>query len=169
MILYIFLFCIGTYIFKEIDGLKIIKEQIIHKKGKWDRLYNLVSTKHKSSIIITLISLQMLFESFYQSIIQYLDNSVIKIDKNKYIVRYVINGKIYKMLVIPNRGPCSIVDIRDGEDNIVSDEIIPYFGPNSDWHGNKYYPSFFHYKILVFELANGDQKTFHNAETIQLY
>ena len=84
----------GTLFYK-IDGYNIVKEYISIKKHKLKNLYNLVSTRHTSRIIIIFISCEMLFQSFYQSLVQYLDNSVKKIGKNKYELKYIINGKLY--------------------------------------------------------------------------
>jgi hypothetical protein len=78
------------------------------KYQKWKSLKSLVSTQHKSKIIINLISFNMVLKSLYLSFIQYINNSVIKIDKNKYEVSYIINGKLYKMIVSPSRGPMPI-------------------------------------------------------------
>lgn len=148
---------------------KYCYDLIIKKYNSWKRLNKLVSTKHKSHLMINWISFLMVCESSYLKLITYLNNSVKKIDKNKYEVSYVINGKLYKMVTSTARGPVPILQILN-EDNIdVTEYIIPYMGPNNDWHNKKYFPDFFNYKSLIFELSNGERKIFNHSETIILY
>jgi hypothetical protein len=118
--------------------------------------------------MINWISFLMVCESFYLKLITYLNNSVKKIDKNKYEVSYVINGKIYKMVSSPARGPILIIRILNENNIDVTDHILPYIGPNNDWHNTKYFPNFFKYNSLIFELSNGDKKTFNHSENIIL-
>ena len=155
----------GTLFFK-IDGHNILRQYITSKKGEFKRLYNLVATRHTSRCMIMFISIEMLLQAFYQSLVQYLDESVKKIGKNKYELKYVINGKLYKKIIIPERGPLPIICITDENGRDVTDKIIPYIGPNHDFHNEKFYPNFFGYTKLVFEMSTGDIKTFNNSETI---
>lgn len=162
------LFILSLGVFIKVDGPYIIYNKSMIKYKKWGRLKNMVSSKYNSLFMINYISLKMICLSLYKSLIQYIDNSVIKIDKNKYEVSYIINGKLYKMIIKPIRGPCSVLDIRDGEDNDVYDIIIPYLGPNEDWNNTKFYPLYFGYNNLIFEMIDGSLKTFNNEETIIL-
>ena len=118
--------------------------------------------------MINWISFLMVLESLYLKLVTYLNNSIKKIDKNKYEVSYVINGKIYKMVTSPSRGPVPIVQIINENNIDVTEHILPYMGPNNDWHNRKYFPDFFNYKSLIFELSNGERKTFNHSETIIL-
>jgi hypothetical protein len=151
-----------------IDSHNIIYNYILEKYSKWKRLNNLVSTQHNSKFIITFISLQMVAESLYNSLIQYLNNSVIKLNKNTYIVSYVINGKLYKTVVVPKRGPLPVLNVIDENNNDISDIILPYLGPNNDWNKYKFTPSFFKSKQLTFELLNGEIKIFNENEVIEI-
>jgi Iap family predicted aminopeptidase len=153
-------------LFYKIDGYNIVKEYISVKKNKLKNLYNLVSTRHTSKFIIVLISTEMLFQSFYQSLVQYLDNSVKKIGKNKYELKYVINGKLYKKIIIPERGPLPVVSITNENNDDVTEYILPYIGPNNNFHNENFNPNFFDYKILKFEMSNGTIKIFNDFEII---
>ena len=155
----------GTLFYK-IDAYNIVKEYISIKKNKLKNLYNLVSTRHTSKFIIVLISTEMLFQSFYQSLVQYLDNSVKKIGKNKYELKYVINGKLYKKIIIPERGPLPVVSITNENNDDVTEYILPYIGPNNNFHNENFNPNFFDYKILKFEMSNGTIKIFNDFEII---
>ena len=159
-------FSIG--IFVKYEYTKTCCDILIKKYNGWKRLNKLVSTKYKSPLMINWISFIMVCESLYLKIILYLNNSVKKLDKNKYEVSYIINGKFYKMVTTTARGPIPVIQIMN-EDNIdVTEYIIPYMGPNNDWHNRKYFPDFFNYKSLIFELSNGERKTFNHSETIIL-
>ena len=169
MLSYLF-FTISTIftgrLFYKIDGYNILKEYVIIKKEKLKSLYNLVATRHTSSIIITFISIEMLLQAFYQSLVQYLDNSIKKIGKNKYELKYVINGKIYKQIITPERGPQPVIFILNDNNEDVTEQILPYIGPNNDFHNQNFNPNFFGYTKLIFEMLNGETRVFCNAETI---
>ena len=159
----------GTFfgtLFYKIDGYNILKEYISIKKNKLKNLYNLVSTRHSSKFIIVFISIEMLLQAFYQSLVQYLDNSVKKIGKNKYELKYVINGKLYKKIIIPERGPLPIICITNENNVDVTEYILPYIGPNNNFHNENFNPNFFDYKILKFEMSNGTIKIFNDFEII---
>ena len=165
MILYFISILTTIYIgrlFIKIDGPNILSEYMIMKKNKLKRLYNLVSTRHTSKFIIVLISIQMLYQSCYQSLVQYLDNSITKIDKNKYELKYIINGKLYKKIITPTRGPSPIICITNENDDDITEIILPYIGPNNDFHNEKFYPNFFGFKKLNFEMSDGTNKSFNN-------
>jgi len=156
----IFSFTIGLYLNKDFI-------HYVHKKYmKWKSLLNLVSTQHNYKIMIYWISFTMVIESFYLSLIQYLNDSIKKLDKNKYEVSYVINGKMYKMIVNPKRGPLPFIMVKNEKNEDVTDIISPYLGPNNDWHTKKYCPDFFKCKKLVFELLNGEKVIFSDNDTI---
>lgn len=160
------IFTIGIYFFTEIPEKINNKIQIKYKK--WLRLNSMVSTRHKTKFMIYFISITMIIQNNYHSIMQYLNNSVIKIKKNTYEVTYIINDKTYKMLVTPSRGPCPVLEITN-EDNLeVSETIMQYLGPNNDFHNAKLFPNFFNYKQLNFKMNDGTELTFNNSETIIL-
>jgi hypothetical protein len=138
------------------------------KYNKWISLNNLVSSQHNSKIMIKIISLQMIFKSLYLSFIQYMNNSIIKIDKNSYELSYIIHGKLYKMIIKPIRGPVPILCVTNENNIDITEQILPYLGPNNDWHGKKYYPDFFGHKRLNIELLDGTKKNFNNSDTITI-
>ena len=154
--------CSFTYLLLKKN--KFISEKFNNLK----RLYNLVSTRHSSPIIITLISIKMILQSFYLEFHQIINNTVIKIDKNKYILTYILNGKEYKMIISPSRGPSPVFNIVNDKNANVTDEIIPYLGPNNDWNNYKFSPDFFRYKTLTFHLLNGQIIDFHDKDIIAI-
>ncbi len=145
-----------------------IYEIIQVKRQKWKRLNNLVSSKYKGNLMINWVSLCMLLESKYIDILQYLNKTFRKIDKNTYEITYKINGRIYKMIVKPNRGPGIVNKILNENNEDVTEKLIPYLGPNNNWHHNNFNVDFFNYEKLTFELCNGEMKEFEKYEKIVL-
>ena len=151
-----------------IDSYNIIYTVCDKKYKKWNKVTALVSSNHTSKVSVYLISIKMILQAIYLSFIQYLNNSVRKLDKNTYEVEYIIGGKIYKMIVIPKKGPNNILYILDENNNDLTDFILPYYGPNYDWHFIKLSPQFFRYKKIIFYLADGTEKVFRELEYINL-
>ena len=134
-----------------------------------DREWNTPDTGSRTMLrrfMIVFVSTKMLTQSFYQSLVQYLDNSVVKIDKNKYELTYIINGKLYKKIIMPERGPIPVISIINENGCDVTDQILPYMGPNNNFHNENFYPTFFGHKKLIFEMSNGDVKIFDENEKI---
>lgn len=142
-------------IFIKLDAHKIIYNTIEYKYSRWKQLNKLVSTSYKQKSAIILVSIGMIFKLLYLNFIQYLNNSIKKIGKNMYEVSYVVNGKLYKMIVSPTRGPAEILQIIDHDENDVTDHIMCYIGPRYDWHNTKFTPDFFGCNFLVFQMADG--------------
>ena len=157
-----------TFLFYKIDAHKIIYDNVERKYKKWQKINNLVSTQHKDLVSIYGISIKMIFQALYLALIQYLNNSVKKLDKNTYLVEYIIKGKVYKMIVIPTRGPSPIIQIRDHTEKDITDYILPYFGPNYDWHRVGIIPQFFACEKMTFELDDGTQKIFNELDYINI-
>ena len=160
MFIYLFLI-IFSYIFVKVNGHNIIYNQISQRYSNWKRLNSAVSTRHTTAVSIAWYSFKIVCSLFYLSFIQYMNNSMIKLGKNKYLVTYTIKGKLYKMIVVPRRGPAPVLQVIDDEiREDVSDEVIPYMGPQYDWHNSDItFSELFGRKKLVFELSNGEEQS----------
>lgn len=165
MLLSLFVSSIIGVLFIKFNGY----EYISHKYHRLKRLYNLVSTRHKSSLMICIISVKMLLHAFYLNIIQYMNNSIIKLDKNTYILSYILHDNEYKMVIKIARGPSPILSIKNEDNKDLTDIILPYLGPKNDWHNNKFTPKFFNCKSLSFELLNGEIIKFHEETEIEKF
>lgn len=143
-----------------VDAHIIVKNEVITRYNRWKELKELVATTEQNKILIMWISLKMVLNILYISILQYMNTTVRKIDRNVYELTYVINGKMYKMIIIPKRGPSPVLQISDDEQNDVTSQVLPYMGPQYDWHGKKLSPMFFHHKSLTFELDDGSEHTY---------
>ena len=54
------------------------------------------------------------------------------------------------MLVKPTLGPSPVSQLLDSKGNDISDKILPYLGPNYDWHKQKVTPDLLGYKRIIF-------------------
>jgi hypothetical protein len=151
----------------KIDAHVIIKHAIVSKYIKWKRLNRLVSKIETDNIRVIWISLKILLRTLYVAFIQYINNSVRQLDNKTSEITYVINGKMYKMIVIPKRGPNPILQISNDLENDVTDLILPYMGPQYDWHGSIFKPEFFGYKSLTFELGDGTEHTYDESDNVE--
>ena len=134
----------------KIEAHVIIKKSIVSKYIKWKRLNRLVSKIETDNIRVIWISLKILIRTFYVAFIQYINNSVRKLDNKTFELTYVINGKMYKMIAIPKRGPAPILQISNDLGDDVTDLILPYMGSQYDWHGSIFKPEFFGYRSSLF-------------------
>jgi len=141
-----------------------INECINLKYDQWKRLNLMVSTKYKSPIVIKIMSVYMVLKFSYLQIIQYLTNSVTKVDKHHYEISYVINGRLHKMIIKPERGPPRIEKIVDHENNDITDIVMEYHGPKQ----KKLSPSFFNTQFIVIHGIDGEIITINDVEEIDL-
>lgn len=63
------------------------------------------------------------------------DANVEMVSDTSYIVTYILNKKTYKMFVEHARGPSKILHITNENNKDITDIVLPYLGPNFDWHG----------------------------------
>ena len=160
--------CATSYLFYKIDAHNVIYHTINRKYRKWQKITKLVSSHNETILSIYTISIKMICQALYLSLLQYLNNSVTKIDKNTYEVKYVLGGKMYRMVVIPKKGPSHIIQIRDEYEEDITEHILPYYGPNYDWYSINFIPQFFNCKKMTFELDTGEEKIFEELEYIEI-
>ena len=109
----------------------------------------------------------MIFQFFYLQTLQYLTNTVVKIDKNTYEITYIINGKIYKIVVKTERGPLNYYKIlNDKQENII-EEIIQYYGPHYK-NQIKLTPAFFKTEQITLIKFDDSQIIFNSDDKIIL-
>jgi len=82
------------------------------------------------------------------------------------IVTYILDGRLYKLSVKRRRGPPKTLLVIDENDNDVTREIAPFFGPERNWHKLDYTPSFWGKESLTFELVDGESMTFEKDQKI---
>jgi hypothetical protein len=161
------LMALGIYMYYYRIPSKVC-DSVTTKYIEFKRLNKLVETQHKGRVKILIVSIQIVMKTYYLSTLQYLNNSVVKIGRNKYEVSYSINGRLYKMFVVQRKGPFPILQVNNHNNEDVTEYILPYLGPNHDWHLNRVRPDTFGHKSLVFRLSNGDEVIFEEHEHIEL-
>ena len=157
---------IGTFLY--FDGPAIIRNNYQSKLEKWSKLNQLVSTKYQGYFTILRISLYMILKALWINILQYCNNTVVKLDKNTYEISYVINGKLYKILIKSKKGPRKVLLVSDETQTDISDLVVPYLGPEENFHGLEITPKFFKKKEIIFELSNGLEKIFKEDDKINI-
>jgi hypothetical protein len=167
-LLYIFSILV-TGIFIKLDGIKIVKEQSIIKYKKWKALNKLVSTTYKNDMEIIWVSIKLCFFALYIELLQYLNKSVQKVKKNTYDFSYVIEGKLYKYRIKVKRGPNPILQISNENSEDITEIILPYLGPENNWHGANLTPNILGYKSLIFQLADSNERQYSYDDIIDSF
>ena len=155
---------VGAFLY--LDLHRTVKNNIVEKCRKFKKINRLVATNKKGDFNIMWVSLSLVIKAVWINILQYINTTVFQLDKNKYEITYIIKGKKYKMIVKPIRGPAKVLLVYDENQEDVSHLIVPYIGPEEDWHGRVYTPKFFTKSELTFELSSGDQKVFLQDDNI---
>lgn len=153
-------------IFCYFDGPNIVKNNYQLKLEKWRKLNKLVSTEYNGYFTILWISICMIMKSLWINILQYCNSSITKIDKKTYELSYVLNGKLYKILIDNKTGPRKVLLVSDETQTDISYLVIPYLGPKEDFYGRDMTPKFFNKKELIFELSNGEEIIFKENDKI---
>lgn len=77
--------------------------------------------------------------------------------RGEYEVSYMLGGREYKIDVRKKSGPSWVRSIENGRGEDVTSKVMPYMGPNYDWHKNVYMTEDFGEEELMFELSNGER------------
>lgn len=163
-----FIFFITTLLYV-VDFHSIAYHAIESRYRRFRRLNSLVATQYNTVGMILWISLKLLWKALVVQFFQLLNHNLKRIDKNTYELSYVVNGKLYKMIVKPKRGPRNIIQVTDDEDNDVTDEIHAYLGPCENFHGEREVtPHFFNKDKLVFYFASGDEVVIERHSKIEI-
>jgi hypothetical protein len=144
----------------------IVKDTIVSKYRKFRNLNMLVSTQYKNICIIVYHSICIICSAVWLDMVQYLNNSVKKLDKKRYEVSYVVSGKLYRMIVMPNKGPSSVLLACDEDGEDITDVLISYMGPHNDFHGADITPKLLNKKQIIIETIDGCEKIFNEDDVL---
>ena len=117
---------------------------------------------------IMVLSLKLVLKMMMISLLEYLDPRLTKLNKNKYIVSYVLNKKLYKLHCKVQRGPNSILQVIDQDSNDVTSLFNSWLGPNRDFHNQAYTPKDLEYQELSLLMINGETKVFNEMDTLEI-
>jgi hypothetical protein len=169
MYLYYIFGIISLAAFIGLDSHNVIKEHVTIKYRKWKSVNKLVSSKYKNRMTVIWISIKLICEAIYVNLLQYLTKSLVRLDKNTYELTYVINGNLYKCRIKVKKGPKPILQIIDHNSYDVTEVVLPYLGPEYNWHGNKISPNGLGYNSLSFELSDGEEKFYDKHDIVSVF
>lgn len=146
----------------------IAKQTIIYKYNRFRKLNKLVSSQYNGICMILYQSMCILCTATRVNFLQYINNTIKKIDRKTFEVSYVINGKLYKMIIKPDKGPLPIILAYNQDNQDITDLIIPYLGPSNNFHNYKFTPNFFGMEKIIIENSDCDNLTFYKEDIIKL-
>lgn len=150
-------------------SLRSLGERCGKKYRDFRNLNSLVSTQYKTVGMIMWISFVMICKMYWLQFLQWINRSVVySHDKKHLVFNYVLNGKVYKLVVSPVRGPQKVLVVSNESGEDVSDEILPFMGVEENWHRRIFTPSFWGYTQLTFEMTNGETMTFEAQDEINI-
>jgi hypothetical protein len=147
-------------LFYRLGGASIVKETCRHKYTQWKSINELVATQETCRFWVVILSIRIVLSTLYLSLVQYMSNSVRRLDPKTYEISYTVEGKSYRFVTKVRRGPAPVTAITDGGGNDLTNTVLQYFGPRYDWHGSEFSPRFFCVDSLTFLLPDGVSKTF---------
>lgn len=98
-------------------------------------------------------------------IIQWLNQNIIYIKDDEYIIQFIINGTIYKKFIKIEDNDNPIIQVLNDEED-VTEYVEPYF--NSFYFKRNLTCKNLKYKTLTFNTLDGEDKTFTENELITL-
>ena len=97
-------------------------------------------------------------------IIQWLNQNVIYVKDNEYILNFVINGTVYKKYIKVEDNDNPIIQVLTDNDDDVTDQIEPYF--NGFYFKRQLTCKNLNHKKLTFNTLDGEDTTFKDDELI---
>jgi len=158
----------ACFLFYKLDTFTVVKDATIEKYKKFRELNKLVSKQYKTVGMILYVSICLIVKMYWMNFTQWTNNSLEVLNKKDISISYILNGKLYKVLVKAKKGPNLVLLVTDENDEDVTDTVVPYLGPNNDWHHNIFKPQFWNKKSLCFELSSGEMKSFLENQDIIL-
>jgi len=107
-----------------------------------------------------------------QKIEQKFHKNLVKVSKNRYDLRFIYGCNTYKIRIRTN--PCDgedkpyIISILNENKADITDDIMPYAGPNNDFFRIPYTPTDFNCELLCFVLSTNETFYFSKHEFIVL-
>lgn len=157
---------VGSVLLYTFDGHTIVKEAVVTRYRKFRKVNKLVETQYKSIGMIIYVSICMIAKMYWMNFLQWSNRSVKKVDKNTITISYVFNGRLYTFVSSVKRGPKKIVAVVDHDNLDVTTDVLPFLGPNEDFHDINISPAFFKKESLTLITEMGDEMTFVGSQTL---
>jgi len=114
-------------------------------------------------------TMKILFYVTYNAIkiliLQWLNQNIIYVKDDEYIIQFIINGTIYKKFIKIEDNDNPIIQVLN-DDEDVTEYVEPYF--NSFYFKRNLTCKNLKYKTLTFNTLDGEDKTFTEDEVITL-
>ena len=148
--------------------LYISYNTINHKYKQLEKLSSLTGKNNENTSVKKVLTLffSIIFNFLKIYAIQLFNKNVIRLNKNQYILQFIIKGTVIKQIVTINSDPGPILQVLDDKNNDITTEIEPYF-QNIDIV-TEINPKMLNYNKLIFETILGDEKEFDMEDTIKL-
>lgn len=147
------------------DIHKICYNNYIHYSKKLKKLNNLVKTTYSNQFMIIFVMIKMILKMIYIVLWQYLNRSIAHVGDNRYVISYVISGKLYKFYVTVEKGPSNIIMVLDEDDNDITEDFKMFYGPMGNFHGNSHTACDFAKKSLTI-ITDDNEHVFHSGQII---
>jgi hypothetical protein len=158
-------------LFVHYRGFEFFGNLYYSTKEKIQRLFLLKKQLNEKNIHISNIIKTILFTIYLvckHSLLQKLNQSIEKIDKNTYEITYSIGSRLYKFRTKTQKGMSNILQVIDSDNNDVTEFIELYLGPYRDFHNIEYTPYSLDFKSLTFNFNDGESTTFTEHDKITL-
>jgi hypothetical protein len=110
------------------------------------------------------------FHSLKTSFLQKINGNVVKLSNHRYMLNYVIEGKLYKTIIPLKRGPSKILQILDINATDVTIDIEPFGGADESFrHSLDLRPVDLGYEELTINLSNGETRRIQTGEFLRDY
>lgn len=129
----------------------------------WHRVHLPIYLKIGYCIILT-------FHSLKTSLFQKVNGNVVKLSNHRYMLSYIIQGKLYKTIIPLKRGPPRILQILDINATDVTIDVEPFVGSDESFrHTLDLRPVDLGYQELTINLSNGETKRVEGGEYLKDY
>jgi hypothetical protein len=84
-------------------------------------------------------------------------------------IKYHYKGSTYYYVMKKKRGLRPVSEITNEFGKNITDEVVPFLGPNMDCHNTILFPGDFRYEKMIIRLVDGTYKEFNQHEQIKIY
>ena len=152
--------CSATIVYKT-DAYHAVKDTVQTNYNRYKMLSVLCNGTGRSKSSLIFAAMKLMFNLMCCTFIQKLNNRLVAVDPSgKFVLTYVIKGRMYRMLIEPPKGPCPVLQIINDSEEDVTDIVRPFMGPKYDWYGEKPPLIDMGYSSLTIINGEGEEQTF---------
>ena len=143
------------------------KDYLTQKANEVRQMYNyLYLVNHEDHFKTIYHIAQSIYEFVRIYLTQYVFHNSKRVGKNIYEIEYTINCKSYRFLVKYKQGPSKYKSFMKDESTDVSERVMPFLGPNDNFHGISYTPQDLGFESLIVHYMDGNVRTFQKTEPL---